>query len=99
MACAASGAKLYDAYITGDTMAISRADLLKEVLPNMNRLFEAEYENLKIDQIIHNEAAKQKELEHLIQAGKTFRNDVKVAQIIANEEQSARYKKELEDAV
>jgi hypothetical protein len=103
MACAASGAKLYDAYITGDTMAISRADLLKEVLPNMNRLFEAEYENLKIDQIIHNEAAKLQanklEEYRIKQAGKTFRNDVKVAQIIANEEQSARYKKELEDAI
>ena len=44
------------------TMGISRVELLKELLPNMNRLFE----NLKIDQIIHNEAAKQKELEDAV---------------------------------
>jgi hypothetical protein len=67
MACAVSGVKLYDAYIMGDTMGISRVELLKDLLPNMNRLFEAEYENLKIDQIIHNEAVKQKELEDAIQ--------------------------------
>jgi hypothetical protein len=90
----------------GDTMAISRADLLKELLPGLNELFGIEYKTQEekriaalIDQIIHNEAAKQKELEHIIQAGKTFRNDVKIAQIIANEEQSVRYKKELEDAI
>ena len=87
-------------------MAISRADLLKELLPGLNELFGIEYKTQEekriaalIDQIIHNEAAKQKELEHIIQAGKTFRNDVKIAQIIANEEQSVRYKKELEDAI
>lgn len=80
-------------------MAISRDKLLKDLLPKLNGAFAETYEALKIDQIIHNEAIKQKELEHIIQAGKTFRDDVKVAQIIANEEQSARYKKELEDAI
>ena len=59
-------------------MAISRADLF-------NGAFAEMYEALKIDQIIHNEAIKQKELEHIIQAGKTFRDDVKVAHIIENE--------------
>lgn len=83
-------------------MGISRANLFKDLLPKLNGAFAGEYEALKIDQIIHNEAVKQKqkELEHLIQqAGKTFRYDVKVAQIIANEEQSVKRRKELEDAV
>ena len=61
----------------------------------MNRLFKEEYENLKIDQIIHNEALKQKELEHLIQAGKTFRDDVKIAHIVENEKRL----KDIQDAV
>ena len=56
MACAVSGVKLHDAYTTGDTMAISRVELLKDLLPNMNRLFKDAHEALKIDQIIHNEA-------------------------------------------
>lgn len=76
-------------------MAISRIELLKDLLPNMNRLLKEDYEALKIDQIIHNEAIKQKELEHIKQAGKTFRDDVKVAHIIENEQK----KKELEDAI
>jgi hypothetical protein len=79
----------------GDTMAISRVELLKDLLPNMNRLIKEEYENLKIDQIIHNEALKQKELEHLIQAGKTFRDDVKIAHIVENEKRL----KDIQDAV
>ena len=61
----------------------------------MNRLFKDAHEALKIDQIIHNEAIKQKELEHLIQAGKTFRDDVKIAHIIENEKRL----KEIEDAI
>ena len=69
----------------GDTMAISKADLLKDLLPKLNRAFAEDYEALKIDQIIHNEAAKQMELEHIIQAGKTFRDAVKTAHIIENE--------------
>ena len=76
-------------------MAISRVELLKDLLPNMNRLIKEEYENLKIDQIIHNEALKQKELEHLIQAGKTFRDDVKIAHIVENEKRL----KDIQDAV
>jgi tRNA nucleotidyltransferase/poly(A) polymerase len=104
MACAVSGVKLYDAYIMGDTMAISRDKLLKDLLPGLNDLFKYGADYLKqVDQVIANEAAKLQanKLEdyRIKQAGKTFRNDVKVAQIIANEEQSARYKKELEDAV
>ena len=82
-------------YIMGDTMAISRIELLKDLLPNMNRLFKDAHEALKIDQIIHNEAIKQKELEHIIQAGKTFRDDVKVAHIIENEQK----KKDIQDAI
>ena len=66
-------------------MAISKADLLKDLLPKLNRAFAEDYEALKIDQIIHNEAIKQKELEHIIQAGKTFRDAVKTAHIIENE--------------
>jgi hypothetical protein len=86
----------------GDTMAISRADLLKELLPGLNELFGIEYKTQEekriaalIDQIVHNEAIKQKELEHLKQAGKTFRNDVKVAQIIENEKRL----KDIQDAI
>ena len=92
MACAVSGVKLHDAYIMGDTMAISRADLLKELLPGLSELFGIEYKTQEekriaalIDQIIHNEAIKQKELEHIKQAGKTFRDAVKTAHIIENE--------------
>ena len=66
-------------------MAISKADLLKDLLPKLNRAFAEDYEALKIDQIIHNEAIKQKELEHIKQAGKTFRDAVKTAHIIENE--------------
>jgi hypothetical protein len=69
----------------GDTMAISRDKLLKDLLPKLNGAFAETYEALKIDQIIHNEAIKQKELEHIIQAGKTFRDAVKTAHIIENE--------------
>jgi hypothetical protein len=69
----------------GDTMAISRVELLKELLPNMNRLLKDAHEALKIDQIIHNDAQAAREKEFIKQAGKTFRDDVKVAQIIANE--------------
>lgn len=76
-------------------MAISRIELLKDLLPNMNRAFAEDYEALKIDQIIHNEAIKQKELEHLIKVGKTFRNDAKVAHIIENEQK----KKDIQDAI
>ena len=72
-------------YIMGDTMAISRDKLLKDLLPKLNGAFAETYEALKIDQIIHNEAIKQKELEHIIQAGKTFRDAVKTAHIIENE--------------
>lgn len=82
-------------YIMGDTMAISKADLLKDLLPKLNRAFAEDYEALKIDQIIHNEAVKQKELEHIKQAGKTFRDDVKVAHIIENEQK----KKDIQDAI
>jgi hypothetical protein len=67
MACAVSGVKLQGVYITGDTMGISRIELLKELLPNMNRLFEDAHKERLIDQIIHNEAVKQKELEDAIQ--------------------------------
>lgn len=85
MACAVSGVKLHDAYIMGDTMAISRIELLKDLLPNMNRLLKDAHEERLIDQIIHNEAIKQKELELIKQAGKTFRDAVKTAHIIENE--------------
>ena len=70
MACAVNGVKLHDAYITVDTMAISRDKLLKDLLPGLNDMFKygADYHKL-------------------------------VDQIIANEERSARYKKELEDAI
>ena len=85
------------------TMAISRVELLKELLPNMNRLLKDAHEERLIDQIIHNEAAKLQanklEEYRIKQAGKTFRDDVKVAQIIANEEQSVKRRKELEDAI
>ena len=76
-------------------MAISRADLFKDLLPKLNGAFAETYEALKIDQIIHNEAIKQKELEHIIQAGKTFRDAVKTAHIIENEKRL----KEIEDAI
>ena len=83
-------------------MAISRGELLKELLPGLSELFGLEYKTQEekriaalIDQIIHNEAVKQKELKHLKQAGKTFRDAVKVAHIIENEKRL----KELEDAV
>ena len=66
-------------YIMGDTMAISRADLLKD-------LFKYGANYLKqVNQVIANEAIKQKELEHIKQAGKTFRDAVKTAHIIENE--------------
>lgn len=83
-------------------MAISRGELLKELLPGLSELFGIEYKTQEekriaalIDQIIHNEAIKQKELEHLKQAGKTFRNDAKVAHIIENEQK----KKDIQDAI
>lgn len=76
-------------------MAISRIELLKDLLPNMNRLFKDAHEERLIDQIIHNEAVKQKELKHLKQAGKTFRNDAKVAHIIENEKKL----KDIQDAI
>ena len=41
--------------------------------------------DLKIDQIIHNEAIIAKEKEFIRQAGETFRNDVKIAQIKATD--------------
>lgn len=66
-------------------MAISRIELLKDLLPNMNRLLKDAHEERLIDQIIHNEAIKQKELELIKQAGKTFRDAVKTAHIIENE--------------
>jgi len=70
MACAVSGVKLHDAYITVDTMAISRTSNA------MHRYYDARTDSvdykrmgldLKIEQIIHNEAVKQKEIEDAIQ--------------------------------
>ena len=98
MACAVSGVKLHDAYIMGDTMAISKDKLLKELTANYNRLLKEEYETVKVNQIIANEeqsVKRRKELEHLIQAGKTFRDAVKTAHIIENEKRL----KEIEDAI
>ena len=81
-------------------MAISKDKLLKDLLPGLNDMFKYGVDYLKkVDQVIDNDAQAAREKEFIIQVGKTFRNDVKVAQIIANEEQSARYKKELEDAI
>ena len=79
-------------------MAISRIELLKDLLPNMNRLIKDAHEERLIDQIIHNEAAKlqaNKLEEYRIKAGKTFRDDVKVAHIIENEQK----KKDIQDAI
>jgi hypothetical protein len=88
------------AYTTGDTMAISRDKLLKDLLPGLNDMFKYGADYLKqVDQVIANDAQAAREKEFIKQAGKAFRDDVKIAQIIANEEQSARYKKELEDAI
>jgi hypothetical protein len=65
-------------------MAISRADLLKQLLPGLNQLFGLAYDNqAKIDQILANDAAKEKEF--IGRAGETFRNDVKIAQIKATD--------------
>ena len=80
-------------------MAISKDKLLKDLLPKLNRAFAEDYEALKIDQIIHNEAAKLQanklEEYRIKQAGKTFRDDVKVAHIIENEQK----KKDIQDAI
>ena len=57
-------------------MAISRADLLKELLPGLNELFGLEYKTQE-----------EKRIAELID------------QIIANEEQSVKRRKELEDAI
>lgn len=53
------------------TVAISRADLLKELLPGLNELFGMEYktqEEIRIiqltNQVVANEAKKKKELEN-----------------------------------
>lgn len=78
-------------------MAISRGELLKELLPGLSELFGLEYKTQEekriaalIDQIKHNEGIK-----HLIKVGKTFRDDVKVAHIIENEQK----KKDIQDAI
>jgi hypothetical protein len=60
----------------GDTMAISRGELLKELLPGLNELFGLEYKTQE-----------EKRIAELID------------QIIANEEQSVKRRKELEDAI
>ena len=54
-------------------MAISRADLLKELLPGLNQLFGLEYNatsydiQAKIDQIMLDELKKAEELQNAIQ--------------------------------
>lgn len=72
-------------------MAISRADLLKELLPGLNELFGIEYKTPEekriaalIDQVIANDL-KKKEEGFIRQAGETFRNVVKIAQIKVND--------------
>ena len=80
-------------------MAISRVELLKDLLPNMNRLLKDAHEERLIDQILHNEAAKLQanklEEYQIKQAGKTFRDAVKVAHIIENEQK----KKDIQNAI
>ena len=85
-------------------MAISRADLLKELLPGLNELFGLEYTaqrtQEKIDLILIDEAGKfqanKLEEYRLKQAGKTFREDVLIAHIKANELKKAE---ELQNAI
>jgi hypothetical protein len=48
----------------GDTMAISRADLFKELLPELNEAFRVEH---LTEQVILNELKKAEELEDAIQ--------------------------------
>lgn len=67
-------------------MAISRADLLKELLPGLNDLFGDVADYVKqIAQVKANDARAAKEKEFIRQAGETFRNDVKIAQIKATD--------------
>lgn len=82
--------------IMEDMMAISRADLLKQLLPGLNDLFRNASEEAKqVDQIKVNDARAAKEKEFIKQAGETFRNDVKIAQIKATDLKN----KELEEAI
>ena len=96
---AVSGVKQLGVYIMGGMMAISRVELLKDLLPNMNRLLKDAHEERLIDQILHNEAAKLQanklEEYQIKQAGKTFRDAVKVAHIIENEQK----KKDIQNAI
>ena len=70
MACAVSGAKLYDAYIMGDTMGISRTSNATHRYYDV-RTDSVDYKrmelDLKIEQIIHNEAVKQRDIQNAIQ--------------------------------
>ena len=70
MACAVSGVKLYDAYITGDTMGISRTSnaTYRYYDGRIDRWITSRVElDLKIEQIIHNEAVKQRDIQNAIQ--------------------------------
>lgn len=71
-------------------MAISRADLLKELLPGIKQLFGLEYDTqAKIDQILRNEAAKAQaalmEKHWIIAAGKLFREQQLIAHIVRSD--------------
>jgi hypothetical protein len=80
----------------GDTMAISRDKLLKDLLPGLNDMFKYGADYLKqVDQVIANDAQAAREKEFIKQAGKTFRTDVKVAHIIENEKRL----KDIQDAI
>jgi hypothetical protein len=45
-------------------MAISRKDLLKELLPGLNKLFGVAYQESAVDKVLACEAKKKKELEY-----------------------------------
>ena len=67
-------------------MAISRAELLKELLPKLNGAFETER---LIDEILRNEAAKAQaelmETHWIIAAGKLFREQQLIAHIVRSD--------------
>jgi hypothetical protein len=69
-----SGVKQLGVYIMGGMMAISRAELLKELLPGLNELFGLEYKSreeqriaLIVDQIMLDDLKKAEELKDGIQ--------------------------------
>lgn len=67
---AVSGVKQLGVYIMGGMMAISRAELLKELLPGLNELFGLEYTaqrtQAKIDLILIDELKKAEELQNAV---------------------------------